>query len=80
MEIPKDWRLQDGHLVRSFTFADFVEAMAFVNRVAALAEAADHHPDILIQWNTVRLELWTHTADAVTGKDVDLAIQVNRQV
>ena len=51
---------EDPHaLEKSFRFKDFVEAMAFVNRVAALAEAEGHHPDIHISWNRVRLELTT---------------------
>ncbi len=65
--------MEGGHLVRDFVFADFVEAMAFVNKVGALAEERGHHPDILVQWNKVRLELWTHTAGGVTEKDEALA-------
>jgi 4a-hydroxytetrahydrobiopterin dehydratase len=69
----KAWHMASGHLVRDFIFANFIEAMVFVNKVARVAEREQHHPDILIQWNKVRLELWTHTADAVTAKDKSLA-------
>jgi 4a-hydroxytetrahydrobiopterin dehydratase len=74
----KAWRMEGGHLVRDFVFANFVAAMAFVNLVAELAEREQHHPDILVQWNKVRLELWTHTAGGVTEKDEALAEQIER--
>jgi len=77
METPKEWGLVGGRLVRDFVFADFVEAMAFVNKVAERAEAAQHHPDVQIHWNKVRLELWTHTAGGVTEKDVALATTID---
>jgi len=60
-------------LVRTFTFQDFVGALRFVNRVADLAEAASHHPDIDIRYNRVRLALTTHDAGGLTGKDFELA-------
>jgi 4a-hydroxytetrahydrobiopterin dehydratase len=68
------WR-QDGEaLVRDLRFADFAEAMAFVNRVAAAAEAANHHPDILIHgWNQVRLTLTTHSEGRLTDADHAMA-------
>ncbi len=46
-----EWKLQGGKLVREWTFKDFVEAMQFVNRIAVLAEAAGHHPDIDVRYN-----------------------------
>ena len=61
-------------LRREYDFADFAEALAFVNRVGALAEERNHHPDILLHgWNQVRLEFWTHTAGGVTDADHALA-------
>ena len=54
------WHLQAGKLVREWTFKDFVEAMVFVNRIAALAETAGHHPDIDIRYNQVILGLISH--------------------
>jgi len=68
-----DWQIESGELVRTFKFEDFVAAMGFVNRVADLAEAAAHHPDIDIRYNRVRLALVTHDAGGITGKDFDLA-------
>jgi len=67
------WQLERGAIVQTFEFADFVAAMAFVNRVAVAAEAAGHHPDIDIRWNHVRLALSSHDAGGITSKDIDLA-------
>ena len=67
------WELRDGRLVLTVKKADFAEAMAFVNRVAALAEARNHHPDIAVSWNTVTLTQWSHSAGGVTEADVELA-------
>ncbi len=58
---------------RTFTFADFRTAMAFVNRVADAAEAADHHPDIDIRYSKVTLALVTHDAGGLTARDTKLA-------
>jgi 4a-hydroxytetrahydrobiopterin dehydratase len=77
---PEGWVERDGALEREFRFADFAEALAFVNRVGALAEAEDHHPDIAIHWNRVTLRWWTHVADAVTERDFELAAKTNELV
>ena len=76
------WRLeQDGRrLTRRFEFADFVEAIRFVNRVADLAEQQGHHPDIAIHWNAVDLVLWTHKIGGLHENDFILAAKVNRLV
>lgn len=66
----------DG-IERTFTFADFAESMRFVGWVADLAEERNHHPDIHVSWNTVRLELLTHSAGGVTQADIDLATSIN---
>ena len=72
------WEEQAGALSRDFFFEDFVEALAFVNRVGDLAEQANHHPDIDIRWNTVTLRLSTHSAGSVvTDKDRDLAARID---
>ena len=68
------WRREGDAIVRDLELGDFAGAMAFVNGVAGLAEAANHHPDILIHgWNKVRLTLSTHSADGLTQSDLDLA-------
>jgi 4a-hydroxytetrahydrobiopterin dehydratase len=75
-ELP-GWGLEDGKLVRHWTFRDFVEAMVFVNRVAALAEAAAHHPDIDIRYNLVKLALVSHDAGGITPRDASMARQLS---
>jgi len=73
-----DWQIDGGELVRNFKFEDFLAAMRFVNKVAELAEAAGHHPDIDIRYNKVRLALVTHDAGGLTKKDFGLAGQANK--
>ncbi len=77
MEPPTAWNEVDGALEREFRFADFAEALAFVNRVGELAEAEGHHPDIAIHWNRVTLRWWTHVQDAITERDHELARLTN---
>ena len=67
------WEHRDETLVRVVERADFAAAMQFVNAVAQMAEAVNHHPDISISWNKVELVLWTHTAGGITQADVDMA-------
>jgi 4a-hydroxytetrahydrobiopterin dehydratase len=71
--IPQDWTEVGKALERTFEFEDFVEALAFVNRVGELAEAESHHPDIAIHYNRVTLRWWTHTAGGITDRDRELA-------
>jgi 4a-hydroxytetrahydrobiopterin dehydratase len=73
LERHPEWVLEGEVLVRTFRFTDFAAAMGFVTQVALRAEVADHHPDIDVRWNTVRLALTTHDAEALTGKDTELA-------
>jgi len=71
-ELP-EWTQSGEAIQRTLGFRDFVEAMAFVNRVAALAEAQKHHPDILVRYSKVTLTLSTHDANGITEKDFALA-------
>ena len=71
------WKYDGRELVREWVFPGFAEAIAFVQRVAGLAEAANHHPDIDIRYNKVRLGLVTHDAGGITQKDVDLAREIS---
>lgn len=75
-----DWRLDSGKLVRDWSFKDFVVAMAFVNRVAELAESAGHHPDIDIRYNQVRLGLISHDAGGITSRDAKMAARLSREL
>lgn len=69
-----DWTVEDGRrLVRSYRFEDFATALAFVNRVGEIAEREGHHPDVLLRWGEVRLEIWTHAAGGLTENDFILA-------
>jgi 4a-hydroxytetrahydrobiopterin dehydratase len=74
------WRRADGEAIeRELTFADFAAAIAFVNRVAELAEARNHHPDIDVHgWNKVRLTLSTHSEGGLTAADFALAAEIDR--
>jgi len=74
------WEVESGELIRTFVWDDFRTALAFVNRVSLLAEAAGHHPDIDIRFNRVRLSLVTHDAGGLTAKDFDLAAEIDRAV
>ena len=72
------WEVRDGKLTRSFELASFPEAIAFVGKVAELAEEQDHHPDIDIRWRTVTLAVNTHDqGGAITDKDHRLAAAVD---
>ena len=71
------WALRGDSIVRTLTFKDFEEAMAFVNRVAAVAEEVNHHPDIAISWNEVTLTQSTHAAGGLTEHDFALARRID---
>lgn len=72
------WNRTKGKLHRTFTFADFSEAFAFMTRAALAAEKLDHHPDWSNVWNRVAIRLWTHDAGGITGRDVELARRIER--
>ena len=67
----------EGALQREFRFRDFAEALAFVNRVGAVAEEENHHPDVEIHWNRVTLRWWTHVRNAITDRDLHMAARTN---
>jgi 4a-hydroxytetrahydrobiopterin dehydratase len=71
------WTAEDGEISKTYTFANFVAAVAFVNRLADLAEAAAHHPDIDIRYNRVRIGLTTHDDGGITDKDTGLATEID---
>ena len=68
------------HLARAYTFPDFKSALAFVNRVGALAEEQGHHPDILLAWGKAEVTIWTHKVDGLTESDFILAAKIDRLV
>ena len=72
------WTLESASIRKQYTFAGFLEAIAFVNRLAPKAEAADHHPDILIDYKRVTLTYSTHSEGGLTIKDFDGAAMADR--
>lgn len=71
-ELP-GWRIDGNHLKRSYRFRDFSQAWGFMNRVALLAEAQDHHPEWFNVYNRVDIALTTHDAGGLSARDVRLA-------
>jgi 4a-hydroxytetrahydrobiopterin dehydratase len=73
MEQLDGWSFEQGHLAKSYSFADFAGALEFVNRIGAIAEEQGHHPDIYMTWGKVSVEVWTHKIDGLTESDFILA-------
>jgi 4a-hydroxytetrahydrobiopterin dehydratase len=73
MQLPPGWIDSQGGLERTFELPSFMDSIAFVGRVAELAEEANHHPDITISYRKVTLRWTTHSAGGVTEKDIELA-------
>jgi len=71
------WTRQGSSIATTITRSDFRDAMLLTGAVAYLAEQANHHPDILIQWNKVTLTLSTHSAGGLTAADFDLAAKIS---
>lgn len=72
------WTVEhDHHLSKTVTFPDFAGALAFVNRVGAVAEQQGHHPDIYLSWGKVRVDTWTHKIDGLTESDFILAAKID---
>jgi len=70
--------VDDHHLSKTWAFPDFVQALAFVNRIGALAEAEGHHPDLYLTWGQVRADIYTHKIDGLTESDFVLAALMDR--
>ncbi len=73
----KGWERHGDMLVRSWQFPSFRRALEFVNLVAGLAEKSDHHPDIILSYRKVRLELSTHSDGGLTDRDFSFAAEIN---
>ena len=77
-ELGHDWQLVDGHhLAKEYQFKDFAEALAFVNRLGAIAEEQGHHPDIYLAWGRAEVKIWTHKIDGLTESDFILAAKID---
>jgi 4a-hydroxytetrahydrobiopterin dehydratase len=73
------WTVEDGRLVREVTVKNFAAALDMVNRIGALAEQEQHHPDLCIRrWNHVRIEFYIHTVDGLTENDLIMAARINQ--
>ena len=77
-DLGADWSVvNEHHLEKEYHFKDFREALAFVNRVGAIAEAEGHHPDIEFGWGRVKIVLWTHKINGLTESDFVLAAKAD---
>jgi len=74
-----EWKVVEGHhIVRSFIFPDFRQALAFVNKVGEVAESQGHHPDILLAWGKAEISIWTHKINGLTESDFILAAKIDK--
>jgi len=74
-----NWRVIDEHHVtREFTFPNFKDALAFVNRIGAIAEEQGHHPDIALAWGKADITIWTHKVNGLTESDFILAAKIDQ--
>ncbi len=78
-ELPDDWHYdaETTEIVRTFEFDSYLEGVGFAAGAGGLAEEAFHHPSMTIEWREVEVQLTTHDAGGVTGKDIDLAERLN---
>jgi 4a-hydroxytetrahydrobiopterin dehydratase len=73
------WEVEESKkLVKSFRFKNFVQAVAFTNAIAQVAEEEQHHPDLYVRWGQVRVLLWTHKIDGLTESDFVMAAKIDR--
>jgi len=73
------WMVRSNHhLEKDYVFANFQTALAFVNKVGAIAEEQGHHPDICLAWGQVSIKIWTHKIDGLTESDFILAAKIDR--
>lgn len=72
------WEIKQGKLTKTFKFDDFMGAVRFVDRIAPVAEAEGHHPDLQVGWGKVVVELISHDAGALTAKDFKLASLIDK--
>jgi 4a-hydroxytetrahydrobiopterin dehydratase len=77
-QVPQ-WKVMNGHhIMRTFTFPDFRQALAFVNKVGEIAEQQGHHPDILLSWGKAEITTWTHKINGLTESDFILAAKIDK--
>ena len=77
-QVPQ-WKVVDAHhITRIFTFPDFKQALAFVNKAGAIAEEQGHHPDILLTWGKAEVTTYTHKINGLTESDFILAAKIDK--
>ena len=77
-ELNNNWMIVDEHhLEKEYSFSNFLQALAFTNKIGELAEAEGHHPDIYLAWGKVKLMIWTHKIDGLTESDFIFAAKVD---
>jgi 4a-hydroxytetrahydrobiopterin dehydratase len=69
----RGWALERDKITKLFAFKDFAGAVAFLDRITPVADGQNHHPDVSINWNELRLTLWTHASGGLTERDFRLA-------
>lgn len=78
-QLDLNWKIVDEHhLEREFLFKDFQEALAFTNKIGAIAEQEDHHPDIFLSYGKVKVQIWTHKIDGLSESDFILAAKYDQ--
>lgn len=78
-QLGNGWQIiRDHHLEKEYTFKNFRDALAYVNRVGEIAEKEGHHPDIVLTWGKVKVTLWTHKIDGLTLSDFILAAKCDK--
>lgn len=76
-QVPAWQVVNEHHLQKEFTFPDFAQALAFVNRIGAIAEREGHHPDLLLSWGKVKVTTYTHKIEGLTESDFILAAKID---
>ena len=74
----KGWKINDGQLKKTFNFETYKDVLKFVNKVGSIAEKENHHPDMLVKFNSVKVSLFDHEANKVSAKCHKLANLINK--
>ncbi len=75
--LKKGWRVDGNKLHKDYKFKNFIQTMGFVNQIALIAQAENHHPDMKVSYSKVEIELWTHAAGGLTENDFVLAAKID---
>ncbi|ADY00256.1 transcriptional coactivator/pterin dehydratase [Vulcanisaeta moutnovskia 768-28] len=78
--IPEGWKLEDNYLTREIEFKTFMDCIGFINELAQIAEAEEHHPDMIITWKHLTLRLTTHDEGGITQLDIEMAKKINELI